>query len=139
VTGGPYLVEPIVLKDKFDVVRGEAAIYSERSSGSGKWVHLHSCANCHSTLHYSFERFPEVVGVFAGTLDPPMAMIIKPEITAHIFLDFAMSGTVIPAGVKTYRRHFVDNEGTRQPSRTYEVPHTIGDAASQLAGPERPS
>ncbi len=70
-TGSDYLVEPIFEKPALEVIAGKPKTYSHRSEGSGKIVDIHFCAVCGTKLFLTFERFPEVVGLYGGTFDDP--------------------------------------------------------------------
>ena len=120
-TGSTHMFEPVWDKASFRLVRGEPKTYALRSEGSGKEVFVHFCEACGTKLYLSFERFPEVVGMYGGTLDHP-ADAVAGAGHSSIFLDEALPGCVIPAGMKTWRRHKATNEGDRsrprfQPSR----------------------
>lgn len=110
-TGSAYLVEPIFERTAFAVLGDAPAVYEHRSTGSGKLVRVHFCSTCGTKTHLLFERFPDVVGVYGGTFDVPDWFDRAAEGTRHIFLEAAQIGTVIPAGVPTYREHATTNDG----------------------------
>jgi len=110
-TGSAYLVEPIFEKNSFKVTTGKAKTYDHRSDGSGKMVHVHFCADCGTKLFLTFERFPDVVGLYGGTLDDPNWIESTPDNTKHIFMSVAQHGTIIPAGVNTFMEHATTNNG----------------------------
>lgn len=124
-TGGAYLVEPIFNKSDFVVLRGEPKIYDHRSSGSDMIVHVHFCENCGTKVNLSFERFPDVVGVYGGTFDNPNWFERSPANSKHIFLDVAQHGTIIPAGFDTFKQHAITNDGTPIPSSVFQDPKLI--------------
>ena len=70
-TGSAYMVEPIFAKTNFEIISGAPATYALASQGSGKQVIIHFCATCGTKLFLSFERFPDHLGVYAGTFDDP--------------------------------------------------------------------
>src|ERR1051325_5315746 len=70
-TGSAYMVEPIFRHEDMRATKGSATIYELRSAGSGKTVRVHFCPVCGTKLYLSFERFPGVYGVYAGTFDDP--------------------------------------------------------------------
>lgn len=111
-TGGAFLVEPIFDKSAFAVTAGEPTIYDHRSEGSGKIIHVHFCSKCGTKLFLTFERFPDVAGVFGGTFDNPDWFERSPRNAKHIFLDVAQKGTVIPAGFNTFLQHATGQDGT---------------------------
>ena len=125
-TGSAYLVEPIFGKSDMDVSSGQPKIYRHRSEGSGKMVDVHFCDDCGTKLFLSFERFPDVVGVYGGTFDDPNWFERSAENTRHIFLSVAQRGTVIPAGINCFEQHTMTNDGTPIEPRVYDEPHVIG-------------
>ncbi|WP_435259266.1 GFA family protein [Thioclava sp. FR2] len=125
-TGSAYMVEPIFDAADFGVIKGAPRTYDAVSAGSGKQVHVHFCADCGTKLWLSFERFPGKLGLYAGTFDDPCWFEIAPERSKHIFLSEARRDTVIPAGIPTFARHVVDNEGTAQEVTVFESCQVIG-------------
>ncbi len=111
-TGTAYFVEPIFKSGDFVVTAGMPKAYSHRSEGSGKHVTIHFCGTCGSKSHLSFERFPDVVGVYAGGFDDPNWFEISAGNSKHIFLEAARKDTIIPPGIPTYQQHATDNDGT---------------------------
>ena len=111
-TGSAFLVEPIFGKADFEIISGQPKIYRHRSEGSGKMVDVHFCENCGTKLFLSFERFPNVVGVYGGTFDDPNWFERSAKNSRHIFLSVAQHGTVIPAGIATFEQHATTNDGT---------------------------
>ena len=110
-TGSAYLVEPIFGKSDFEITSGQPKIYRHRSEGSGKMVDVHFCENCGTKLLLSFERFPDVVGVYGGTFDDPNWFERSAKNSRHIFLSVAQRGTVIPAGIDCFEQHATTNDG----------------------------
>ncbi|WP_426436681.1 GFA family protein [Bradyrhizobium genosp. P] len=119
------MVEPIFEKTSFEVTAGKPATFTQASKGSGKRVTINFCAACGTKLYLDLERFPAVYGVYGGTFDDPNWFDRRPEITRHIFLDSAQHGTVIPAGVKTFRQHTMLNEGAPAAPTVFEGHHFI--------------
>ena len=121
------MVEPIFEADNFTILSGSPKIFDQVSAGSGKMVHVHFCQDCGTKLWLSFERFPDAIGVYAGTFDDPCWFPITPEGSKHIFLDVARSDTVIPPGLPTFCEHATTNEGTPQEATVFGVCHQISD------------
>ena len=121
------MVEPIFRKSDLEVVGGTPAIYSHRSEGSGKMVHVHFCQACGTKLWLSFERFADVVGVYAGTFDDPCWFPIRPETAKHIFLDVARSDSIIPPGLPAFRQHASTADGAPCAPTVYDAPHPMSD------------
>ena len=124
-TGSAYLVEPIFDEADFAVITGKAKTYKHRSEGSGKQVYIHFCDICGTKLFLTFERFPEVVGVYGGTFDDPNWFERTPENSKQIFLSVAQRGTVIPPGVNTFEEHAITNDGTSIEPTVFSEPKII--------------
>jgi len=125
-TGSAYMVEPIFAKTDFTLLSGSPRVYELRSTGSGKVVRIHFCADCGTKLWLSFERFPDDVGVYAGTFDDPCWFAMAPQASEHIFLGVARNDTVIPAGFSTFVEHALSNDDTPQPATVFDRHHQIG-------------
>lgn len=125
-TGGAYLVEPIFESSDFSVTKGEPRVYQHLSEGSRKQVFVHFCEVCGTKIFLSFERFPDVIGVYGGTFDDPDWYERTSENTRHIFLSDAQKGTVIPAGVNTFLEHASSLSGVPAEPRIFLDPKVIG-------------
>lgn len=132
-TGSAYMVEPVFAKTDFEITSGAPATYSLASQGSGKQVTIHFCATCGTKLFLAFERFPDHFGVYGGTFDDPDWFERTPLTSRHIFLDSARQGTIIPAGVRTWREHTMRNDGTPLESVTFAQPHAIEKLSAEAA------
>jgi hypothetical protein len=111
-TGSAYMVEPIFRRTDILITKGAPAIYNHRSGGSGKLVHVHSCAACGTKLYLTFERFAESCGVYAGTFDDPDWFEIRPDNSKRIFIDAARHEAILPPGVPCFREHAMRNDDT---------------------------
>ena len=126
-TGSAYMVEPIFEADNFVVLTGLPKTFNWVSAGSGKAVNVHFCVDCGTKLWLSFVRFPDAVGVYAGTFDDPCWFPMKPSLSKHIFLGVARSDTVFPAGLPTFIEHATTNDGAPQKATVYDAPHQFGN------------
>ncbi len=124
-TGSAYLVEPIFSKANFALTSGEPKVYQHRSEGSGKLVDVHFCGHCGTKLFLSFERFPSVVGLYAGTFDDPNWFERSTESTRHIFLSVAQRRTIIPAGFKCYQEHATGNDRRPIKPAVFDQSHVV--------------
>jgi hypothetical protein len=132
VTGGAYLVEPIFDEKDFSITTDDVKTYQHRSEGSGKLVYVHFCGACGTKLYLSFERFPDIIGVFGGTFDNPNWFERTPGNTKHIFLGVAQHGTAIPAGINTYLAHATENDGTPITPTVFTQPKIIGEGSGRF-------
>jgi hypothetical protein len=72
-TGSDRMIEPIFEHDPFIFIGGVPALYTLKSDGSGKDVNIHFCSQCGTKLALTFERWPDRLGIYVGTLDDPTA------------------------------------------------------------------
>lgn len=121
-TGSDRMVEPIFLRDRFHFLAGEPRTFDLPSEGSGKTIHVHFCPDCGTKLALTFERWPEYLGLYAGTLDDPSAVEVSPETGWQIFISEARPDSVIHGGVPSYLRHSEDNVGNPQPKTIPPAP-----------------
>ncbi|AWI85697.1 aldehyde-activating protein [Alloyangia pacifica] len=125
-TGSDRMIEPIFEHDQFAFTDGRPSVYTLPSDGSGKDIHVHFCSKCGTKLALTFERWPDRLGIYVGTLDDPNAIMASPENSKHIFVSEARPGTILPPGVKTFDRHATENDGTPIEPRIHASPHQIG-------------
>ena len=110
-TGSDRMIEPIFERHSFAFTRAEPQLFSTRSEGSGKAIHVHFCGTCGTKLALTFERWPDRIGIYVGTLDDPTSISETTENTKHIFVSEARPRTILPPGVKTFERHAIDDHG----------------------------
>lgn len=106
------MVEPIFRREDIGVTSGNPSVYVHRSTGSGKRLTIHSCAECATKLYVTFERFPEVCGVYGGTFDDPTWFRVAPDNARHIFLATARPDTCLSARFPMFVQHAMANDGT---------------------------
>lgn len=126
-TGSTGMVEPIFARDVFMISFGKATRFELPSAGSGKRITVHFCATCGSKLCLEFERFPDVIGVYAGTFDDPNWFERSPATTKYNFLEAAQKGTVVPAGFNTFQEHALLNDGTPVTPTVFDRLHIVND------------
>lgn len=124
-TGSAYLVEPIFGAQGILMIDGIPKTYVHVSAGSGKDVHIHFCDTCGTKLFLTFERFADVIGVYAGTFDDPNWFDIAPATSKHIFLGVAQRGAIIPPHVNTFVAHATEADGSPIAPKVFEGFHVI--------------
>lgn len=125
-TGGAYMVEPVFEHADFEVVSGSLSTYDHRSEGSQKILTINFCETCGTKLFLSFERFPDVVGIYGGTFDDPNWFKRTKDNSKHIFVDAAQHGTIIPADVDTYSQYSLLSDGTPVEPTVFSESRAIG-------------
>lgn len=124
-TGSSHLAEMLFDKAAFRISDGVPTTYDHVSAGSGKVIHIHFCATCGTKTHMTFERFPEIVGVFSGTLNDPSHFKRTPENTLYFFLGTAPDGVVLPAGHNIYHAHYWASEGVASTPQVFDEPKVV--------------
>jgi hypothetical protein len=119
------MVEPIFDRAGF-VFEGEPSVFTLTSEGSGRRVHVHFCATCGTRLALTFDRWPDRIGIYVGTLDDPASIAVTPENSKHIFLSEARPGTIVPPGVPAFPRHAAESDGTPIAPVLYDGFHVVG-------------
>ncbi|MCE0507183.1 GFA family protein [Roseivivax sp. GX 12232] len=125
-TGSDRMIEPIFERSSFAFKNAMPAVFTLPSEGSGKEISVHFCSDCGTKLALTFERWPDRIGIYAGTLDMPSAVSATTENTKHIFVSEAQPGTILPTGFKTFDRHATENDGTPLEPTTHASPHIVG-------------
>lgn len=125
-TGGAYLVDALYKRSRFRVVQGQPATYDHLSEGSGNIVHIRFCQRCGTKLWLEFQRWPELVGIYAGTLDDPNGFDRSPARTHYIFADQAADWTVMPEGARVYGGDLSTPEGARIAPLCLDAPRIAG-------------
>lgn len=126
-TGGAYMVEPIFRSEDLRVTTGTPTVFDATSAGSGKQVHIHFCPRCGTKLYLSFERFPGMVGIYAGTFDDPGWFEVGPDNARHIFVGAARHDTILPGGMDIFVEHAIDLQGQPREGRRFDTPVAASD------------
>jgi hypothetical protein len=121
-TGSDYMLDAIFEAGSFRITSGQPRTYSHRSVGSGKHVHVHFCENCGTKTNLTFERFPTLVGVYAGTFDEPSWLDLGQETARQIYLNSAREGVVLAPGLRSFREHAMTNDGIACEAVVFEHP-----------------
>lgn len=124
-TGSDRMIEPIFDRDAFSFTAGTPRVFTLPSEGSGKDIHVHFCETCGTKLALTFERWPDRLGIYIGTLDDPAAIPVTPENTKYIFASEARPGTILPPGFKIFDRHAAENDGTPLIPTIHDVPQIL--------------
>lgn len=125
-TGSDRMIEPIFERDSFILSGSDVKVYTHPSDGSGKNINVHFCSSCGTKLALTFERWPDRIGIYIGTLDDLMSMSATVGNSKHIFVSEARSGTILPSGFKTFDRHATENDGTPVEPTVYSAPCIVG-------------
>lgn len=124
-TGSTGMVEPIFTRPDHRVIHGTPTTFNMPSGGSGKRITINFCRVCGTKLFLEFERFPDVIGTYAGTFDNPNWFERTPANTKYIFLEAAQSGTMVPPGFNAFHEHALLNDGTPIPPEVHDSVHVI--------------
>jgi hypothetical protein len=87
-------------------------VFTLPSEGSGQDIYVHFCTDCGTKVALTFARWPDRLGLYAGTLDDPASVPVASGTSKQIFVSEARPDTVIFANIPTYLRHATENDGT---------------------------
>jgi len=123
-TGSDRMIQPVFERQHFRFTAASPAVYTQHSDGSGKNVHAHFCSHCGTKLALTFERWPDKIGIFIGTLADPNGIDVRSEDRKHIFVSEALPGTLLPPNVKIFNRHAAELDGTPIEPSIHSKPFT---------------
>lgn len=121
------MILPVAPLSVFSVTQGAPRAYAHISEGSGKRIQIHFCGECGTKLYMTYERWPDMVGLFGGTLDDPAVATLDPSNTKQIFVSSARPGTVIHAGIPAYWEHAATLDGEPEEAFVLSVPTAVED------------
>ena len=124
-TGAAYHVAHVFPTKDFTITAGEPVTYTHKSDGSGKAIWIRFCGDCGCRICLSLERFPGTVAVYGGSFDNPNLFAVRLPITKQIFLSSGRHGTIVPAGVKSYWGHAVDEHDQPLEADVFDNPKSI--------------
>ncbi|WP_223422152.1 GFA family protein [Tateyamaria pelophila] len=124
-TGSDRMIEPIFERDSFAFKGGSPTVYTLPSDGSGKDINVHFCEKCGTKLALTFERWPNRIGIYVGTLNDPVSIEPTKENSKHIFASEARPGTILPPGFKIFDRHATENDGTPIEPTVHSTPYVV--------------
>ena len=104
LTGSAYLVEPIFRRKDVALTGAAPKTYDHCSDTSHKRVTINFCERCGTTVYLDLGRFPDILGLCAGTFDDPNWFDRNPSTCRHIFTRSAQDGVVLPAGPEHFQR-----------------------------------
>lgn len=125
-TGSAYMVEPLFRRRDLPMTKGTPSVFRLRSEGSGKMVDVHFCRDCGTKLYLSFERFPDILGVYAGTFDDPNWFDIRPDNAKQIFIDAARPDSILMPGINVFGQHATLNDGAPLEPTVFDRPRMVG-------------
>src|SRR3954463_11040096 len=123
LTGSAYLVEPIFRRAGITPTGAAPKTHDHFSDISHKRVTINFCGRCGTTVYLDLERFPDILGVCAGTFDDPNWFDRNSSTCRHIFTRSAQEGVVLPAGLDTFKEHAVRLDGS--PNDPIVLPHAL--------------
>lgn len=121
-TGSDRMIEPIFNRDALQFTNLPPKRFSMSSEGSGKEIVIYFCDTCGTKLALTFERWPDRLGLYVGTLDDPSQVVETPDNCKHIFTSEVRHGTIFPPGFKLFERHATTSDGTPNEPRVSQRP-----------------
>lgn len=126
-TGGAQMILPVAPMADLSLTCGAPASSTHVSEGSGKQIHVHFCKDCGTKLYMTYERWPDMVGLYGGTLDDPAAVAFDPASTKQIFVASARPGTVVLAHVPAFWEHAATPDGDPETPFVLDRPMAVED------------
>lgn len=87
-------------EDAVQIVRGELGEREHRSDESGRWLRMHFCRECGTTLYHVAEVRPGARTVAGGSFDDPSWF----GISRHIWVRSKLPWVAIPEGVQAFEQ-----------------------------------
>lgn len=129
-TGAAQMILAVFPRTDLSFVRGKPGVYVHISEGSGKEMCVHFCKECGTKLYLNFERWPDIVGLYSGTLDDPAVVKLDAANSKQIFVSSARPGTVLLAGIPAFLEHATTLTGENEKAFVLPVPTAIEDLKS---------
>jgi hypothetical protein len=98
-TGSAFAVWPTFAQNGVHIA-GETSSYEHRSDESGRWIRLHFCPRCGTTLTSTFEKGPGEVAVLGGTFDDTAWI----GVDRQVWTRSKQQWVSLPAGVASFER-----------------------------------
>ena len=103
-TGAAYGIGVYYEQADIDILHGEMSKYRFNSDTSGRWMQNEFCTECGTTVLWSFEMRPGIIGIAGGSFDNPDWF----DIEAHIWTRSARSDMRYPDGMLVCEEVFKD-------------------------------
>ena len=96
-TGSAFAVWPTFLEAHVEIT-GKLTRFEARSDESGRWIHLHFCPHCGTTLYSTWQEGSGEVALLAGTLDDTSGI----KVDRHVWTRSKQHWFELPPGAKTF-------------------------------------
>jgi hypothetical protein len=83
-----------------EITGGPLTTYEHRSDENQRWIRLHFCPRCGTTVAVKLERFPGSYGISGGTFDDPSWL----KFERHIWTRSALPWITYPAGIEQFEK-----------------------------------
>ena len=104
-TGSAFGVAVVFPSDRHQL-RGPYRTYRHLSDESGRWLDLHFCPSCGTSVGFTLEWVPGIFAVDAGTFDDPSWIRPSEHPFRYIYLSSAQAWSSPPEGAECHARHF---------------------------------
>ena len=81
---------------------------------------------CGPELYLTFERFPDVRGVYVGTFDESDRIQVIPENAKRIFIDAARPDSILMPDIALFGQHATLSDGTTVQPSIFDRWHIVG-------------
>lgn len=98
-TGSAFAVWPTYPQDRV-AITGSLSTFETRSDESGRWIRLHFCPRCGTTLYSTWQEDRGELALLAGTLDDTSGI----EVDRHVWTRSKQHWFELPPGAKTFEK-----------------------------------
>jgi hypothetical protein len=98
-TGSAFAVWPTFLEKQVEIT-GKPTTFETRSDESGRWIRLHFCPRCGSTLYSTWQEGRGEVAFLGGTLDDTAAI----GVDYHVWTRSKQHWFELPPGAKAFEK-----------------------------------
>ena len=96
-TGSAFAVWPTFTEKQVDIT-GDLTTFEARSDESGRWIRLHFCPRCGTTLYSTWQEDRGELALLAGTLDDTSGI----KVDRHVWTRSKQHWFELPPGAKTF-------------------------------------
>lgn len=126
-TGAAHAILPVFPEADLALTAGRPETYTHVSEGSGYELYVHFCKDCGTKLFLTYQRWPNFVGLYSGTLDDPAIATLDAANAKQIYVSSARPGTVLLAGIPSFWEHATTLTGEAETAFVLDRPTAVED------------
>ena len=98
-TGSAFAVWPTFRQDQVEI-QGSLSTYKTKSDESGRWIKLHFCPKCGTTLSSTWQEDRGEIALLAGTLDDTSGI----KVDRHVWTRSKQHWFELPPGAQAFEK-----------------------------------